>query len=140
MAVVPNFHFDGKCREAIELYKKAFGAEVICLLTYNEAKSEDYNKPLTDEQKNYVYHAEILIGNQRIMLADNIEIPFVTSTALFLTVTMDTKEDVLRAFNVMKDDCKILNPPHSTTYSSCTVNFIDKYGIRWVIMTEQPDR
>ena len=137
MAVVPNFHFGGKCREAIELYKKAFGAETLCLLLYKDAKAEDYDRPLTDEQKNYVYHAEILIGKQRIMMADNIDLPFAPSTSLFLTMTMDTKEDVLRAFDVMKDGCKIINPPHSTTYSSCTVNFIDKYGFRWVIMTEQ---
>ena len=140
MAVVPNFHFGGKCKEAIELYQKAFDAKVDCLLQYKDAKIEDYDRPLTDEQKNYVYHAEIHIGNQRIMMADNIDLPFAPSTSLFLTMTMDTKEDVMQAFNVMKDGCTIIYPPHSTTYSSCTVNFIDKYGFRWVIMTEQTER
>ena len=140
MAVVPNFHFGGKCREAIELYKKAFGAEILCLLQYKDAKIEDFDKPLTDEQKDFVYHAEILIAKQRIMMADNIDMPFVPSTSLFLTMTMETKEEVMRAFNVMKDGCTIIYPPHSTTYSSCTVNFIDKYGFRWVIMTEQTER
>ena len=140
MAVVPNFHFGGKCREAIELYKKAFDAEIACLLLYKDARIEDFDKPLTNEQKNFVYHAEILIGKQRIMMADNLDMPFITSTSLFLTMTMDTKADVMRAFNVMKDGCTIINPPHSTTYSSCIVNFIDKYGFRWVIMTEQTER
>ena len=140
MAVVPNFHFGGKCKEAIDLYKKAFGAETLCMLLYRDAKTEDYDKPLTDEQKNCVYHAEILIGEQRIMMADNIDMPFAPSTSLFLTMTMDTKEDVMRAFNVLKDGCQIIHPPHSTTYSSCTVNLIDKFGFRWVIMTEQTER
>lgn len=140
MAVVPNFHFGGKCRDAIELYKKAFGAETLCLLLYKDARPEDYDKPMTEEQKNFVYHAEILIGDHRIMMADNIDMPFNPSTSLFLTMTMDTKEDVMRAFNVLKDGCKIIHPPHSTTYSSCTVNFIDKFGFRWVIMTEQTER
>ena len=140
MAVVPNFHFGGKCREAIELYKEAFGAKVECLLLYKDARSEDYDRPLTNEQKNFVYHAEILIGEQRIMMADDIEMPFTPSTSLFLTMTMDTKEDVIRSFNIMKDGCTIIYPPHSTTYSSCIVNFIDKYGFRWVIMTEQTER
>lgn len=140
MAVVPNFHFGGKCREAIALYKEAFGAEIDCMLLYKDAKIEDYPRPLTDEQKNFVYHAEIHIGNQRIMMADNIDLPFAPSTSLFLTMTMDTKEDVMRAFNVMKDGCTVIYPPHSTTYSSCTVNFIDRYGFRWVIMTEQTER
>ena len=140
MAVVPNFHLNGKCKEAIDLYKKAFNAEVACMLLYKDALAEDYNKPISDEQKNYVYHAEIYIADQRIMLADDIDYPFTPSTALFLTITMDTKEDVLRAFNIMKDGCTIVTPPHSTTYSSCIVNFIDRFGFRWVIMTEQTDR
>ena len=140
MSIVPNFLFGGHCRDAIDLYKTAFGAEIACLLFYKDAKSEDYNKPLIEKQKNFVYHAEIIIGNQRIMMADNIDIPFAPGTALFLTVTMDTKEDVMKAFNVMKDGCTIIAPPHSTTYSSCTVNFIDKYGFRWVIMTEQTEK
>ena len=140
MEVVPNFHFAGKCRDAIELYRKAFGAEIGCLLLYKDAKPEDFDKPLTDEQKNFVYHAEIVIAKQRIMMADNLDIPFSPSTSLFLTVTMDTKDDVMNAFNVLKDGCKIIYPPHSTTYSSCTVNLFDKFGFRWVIMTEQTER
>lgn len=140
MEVVPNFHFNGKRKEAIELYKKAFGAKVNCLLFYKEAKVEDYDKPLTDEQKNFVYHSEIIIGKQRIMMADSIDMPFKTSTSLFLTLTMDTKEEVMKAYNVLKDGSTIIYPPHSTTYSSCTVNLIDKYGFRWVMMTEQTER
>ena len=140
MTIVPNFQFNGKCREAIELYRKALCAEVSCMLLYKDAKSEDFDRNLTDEQKNFVYHAEITIGKQRIMMADNLDIPFAPSTSLFLTVSMDTKEDVVKAFNAMKYGCTIINPPHSTTYSSCTVNFIDKFGFRWVMMTEQPDK
>lgn len=140
MEAVPNFHFGGKCREAIELYQKAFDAKINCLLLYKDAKIEDYNRSLTNEQKNFVYHAEIIIGKQRIMMADNIDMPFAPSTSLFLTISMDTKEEVIQAFNIMKDGCTIIYPPHSTTYSSCTVNFIDKFGFRWVIMTEQTER
>ena len=140
MAVVPNFHFNGNCKEAIALYKKAFGAEIACMLLYKDAKIEDYNKPLTDEQKNFVYHAEITIAGQRIMMADDLDVPVVQNTSLFLTLTMDTKEEVMRAFDIIKEGCTIIHPPHSTTYSSCTVNLIDKYGFRWGIMTEQTER
>ncbi len=140
MAVVPNFHFNGKCKDAIELYKEAFGAQIACMILYKDARTEDYNKSLTHEQKNFVYHAEILISGQRIMMADDIDTPFAPSTSLFLTMTLDTKEDVLRAFNVMKDNGTIIFPPHSTTYSSCIVNLIDKFGFRWVIMTEQTEK
>ncbi len=138
--ITPNFNFNGQCEEAIYLYEKAFGAKIECLLRYSDARLEDCDKKLTQEQKNYIYHAEVYIGNQRIMLADNMDIDFRPSSALSLTVTMETKNDVIKAFEVLKDGSEVIYPIHSTTYSSCACSLVDKFGFRWVIMTEQTER
>ena len=53
---------------------------------------------------------------------------------------LETKEEVMQAYDVLKEDCTIIYPVHSTTYSSCTVSLIDKFGFRWVLMTEQTER
>ncbi len=141
MAIItPNFNFDGKCYEAIQLYKEAFNAEIGYLLRYSEASWVDFHKELSDEEKDYVYHAEIFIGNQRIMMSDNLDVPFKPSISLSLTVTLDTKEEVIRAFEIMKEGCEVIYPIHSTVYSSCFVSFIDKFGFRWVVMTEQTEQ
>ena len=42
MVVTPNFHFLGNCMEGIELYKKVFGAKVLCLLKNKDADPVDY--------------------------------------------------------------------------------------------------
>ncbi|MDE5563322.1 MAG: VOC family protein [Clostridiales bacterium] len=138
--ITPNFNFGGQCEQAIRLYEKAFNAKVECLIRYSDANWEDYDKKLTDEQKNYIYHAEIYIENQRIMMSDNIDIEFQPSKALSLTVTMETKQDVIKAFNVLKEGSEIIYPIHSTTYSSCFCSLVDKFGFRWVIMTEQTEK
>lgn len=138
--ITPNLHFNGKCEQAIHLYEQAFNAKVECLLRYSDARPEDYNKKLTQEQKNFVYHAEIYIGVQRIMLADVMDIDLKPSYALSLTVTMETKEEVIKAFDILKDGSTIIYPLHSTTYSSCTCSLVDKFGFRWIIMTEQTER
>lgn len=138
--ITPNMHFNGKCEQAIRLYEQAFNAKVECMLRYSDARHEDFNKALTKEQSNYIYHAEIYIGNQRIMLADIMDIDLQPSHALSLTVTQETKEDVLKAFDALKDGGEVIYPPHGTTYSSCTCSLVDKFGFRWVIMTEQTER
>lgn len=138
--ITPNFNFNGNCEQAIRLYEKAFNAKVECLLRYSDAKTADYDKKLTKKQSNFVYHSEVYIGNQRIMMADNIDIDFQPSRALSLTVTMETKSDVLKVFEVLKDGSEIITPIHSTTYSSCICSLVDKFGFRWVIMTEQTER
>lgn len=138
--VTPNFNFSGNCMEAIKLYKEVFGAEIRCLIRYREANPKDLQRVLPEEQKDCIYHAEIYIGGQRIMMADSFDIPFQPGTSLSLTVTMGTKEEVIHAFDIIRHGCEIIYPLHSTTYSSCTVSFIDRFGFRWVLMTEQTER
>ena len=106
-----------------------------------DADKEDMDQSkLTEEQKRYVYHSEIYIGGQRIMMSDNISLPYKTGLALSLVVTLDTKEEVLAAYEIMREGGEIVRPVRSTTYSSCEVVLVDKFGIRWNIMTEQTER
>jgi len=138
LVVTPNFHFNGQCKQAIELYKKAFGAEVKSLFCYSDANPQDYI--LTDEdEKDFVYHAEIIIGNQRIMLNDGTDDSFLKGNSISTVITFETANDVKTAFEIMADGASIIHPMISTTYSSCFVSLIDKYGMRWELMTEQTE-
>lgn len=141
MAIItPNFNFSGRCEEAIGLYQQAFGARVGCLLRYADALPEDYDKPLTEAQRQYVYHAEIWIGEQRIMMCDQIDLEMPPSLGLSLVVTLETKEEVMAAYERLREGCTLIYPPHSTTYSSCEVVLVDRFGFRWGVMTEQTER
>ena len=62
IAITPNFNFDSKGGEAIILNQQAFGAKVDCLLHDRDAGQSDLKRELPEEQKGYVYHAEIYIG------------------------------------------------------------------------------
>jgi PhnB protein len=139
-AITPNFNFAGRCEEALHLYQKAFDAKIGCMLRYSDANKEDFSKELSQEEKNFIYHAELVFGNQRIMMCDNIDVPFATSLSLSLTVTFDTKEEVRRAYDVLKENSTAIYPMQSTAYSSCMVVFVDKFGFRWGLMTEQTER
>ena len=138
--ITPNFNFDGRCEEALNLYKKAFNAEIGCILRYSEAIKEDFDRELSDEEKRYIYHAELYLGDQRIMMCDNLDVPYATRLSLSLTVTFDTKEEVKQAYDVLKEGSTTIYPMKSTTYSSCMVVFVDKFGFRWGLMTEQTEQ
>jgi len=138
--VTPTFNFHGKCEDAINMYVKAFHAKIGCLLRYSDSDQRNWNMPLTEEQAKCVYHAEIFIGQQRIMLADILEPGIVEGTAVSLTITFDTAEEVMNAFSALQEDSTIVYPLHSTTYSSCIGVLVDRFGIRWGLMTEQTER
>lgn len=134
--ITPNFNFAGRCEEALYLYKQAFDAEIGCLLRYKDADPGDFDRELTQEQKNFVYHAELTFGKQRIMMCDNLDVPFQTSLSLSLTVTFDTPDQVRRAYDVLKDGSTTIYPMARTSYSECRVVFVDRFGFRWGLMTE----
>jgi PhnB protein len=138
--VTPVINLQGNCEEAIHLYEKAFETKADFILHYSDAKQEDWNRPLTEEQKNMVYHAEMKIGSQRLMFSDIIEFDLTKGNSFFLTITFETKEDVQKAYRILSKRSTTLAPLRSTTYSSCSVSFIDRFGIRWGLMTEQPDK
>ena len=140
MKLVPTINFGGDCREAIHTYEKADGGRINRLITYGEADDPEYNPQLKEGQREYIYHSELLLGGERIIMADHIDIEFQTCYSNFLTVMMDTKEEVQRAYEVMKEGSRTIYPMEATPYSSCRVVFVDRFGIRWGIMTEQTER
>ncbi len=140
VVVTPGFNFNGQCEEAIALYEKAFGATTKFIMRYSDANKRDWKIPLTDDQKNMVYHAEMFIGNQRVMFSDIIEFDLWKGTSLFLVITFEDAESVKKAYEILKEGSTIVYPMKSTTYSSCFVSLIDKFGFRWVLMTEQTDK
>lgn len=135
-ALVPAFNFTGQCEEAMELYKKAFGATVDCLFRYSDADARDWATPLTDEQARKIYHAEMHICGQRVMLADHLERDVQPGTSLSLAAVFEDPEQVRAAYDVLKDGCTIVHPMQTRTYSACIVVLVDQFGIRWTLMTE----
>ncbi|HHY22772.1 MAG TPA: VOC family protein [Clostridiaceae bacterium] len=139
MVVTPNFHFLGNCMEGIELYKKVFSAKILCVLKNKDANPIDYT--LDAKYSEHVYHAEIMIGETRIIMSDITEDKEHTpGNSLSLVVTFDTADEVKKAYSLFKDDAVIATPMESTTYSSCFVSLIDRFGMRWELMTEQTER
>jgi len=134
--ITPNFNFAGQCEEAIQLYVRAFGASVGNLMRYDEATWDEQYAQWTETQKRMVYHAEVFIGEQRMMMADHMDLAFEPGISLSLVVTLDSKEDVLRAFDLLSVGGKVIYPPHSMPYSTCTTNVIDRFGFCWCVMTE----
>ena len=140
LIITPTLNFTGNCENALHLYEKAFNSKIDFILRYSDADKNDWNISLTEEQKKYVYHAEMKIGNQRFFFSDTIGFELIKGNSQFLTITFDTKEEVKNAVNILMDEGKILIPFRNTTYSSCAGNLIDKYGIRWGLMTEQIEK
>ena len=140
MKITPTLNFGGQCREAIRLYATAFGGSIACLITYRDANDPAYMPLLTEEQKDWIYHAELMLDGHRIIMSDHVDIAFQTCYSNFLTIMYDTKEEVQAAYAVLKEGSTTIYPMEATPYSSCRGGFGDRFGTRWGIRTEQTER
>ena len=119
-----HIYFNGNCLEAIELYQRAFQAEVVTLIKNPEPGHE-----------NEVIHAEIMIHGQRLMLNDFGNQQGVSKPDGYqLVVQFDDVESLERAYRLFEADAAILSPKQATDYSPCVVQLIDRFGTRWGFM------
>ena len=138
--ITPTLNFAGGCREAISMYERAFGGKITCLITYREADDPAYNPLLNEEQRDWIYHAELTVGKQRILMSDHADMELSVCYTNFITIMFDTPEEVRAAYDIMKDGImKIIYPMEKTHYSLCRVVFVDRFGIRWGLMTEKTE-
>lgn len=86
MQIIPRIYMAGKCREAIELYKEAFNANIEQIMTYGNAKME------TDEQKDLVLNSQINMGGFKLHMADQLKEEVKRGNQLSLTVILDHRE------------------------------------------------
>ena len=133
MIVNPTMHFNGKCEEAIALYKKAFGCTVLTLLYTNNAS----DAPTSDGGKR-VNHSEVDFGNIVVRMSDGLsEDNNPTLFPLFMALNFNTTQEVKNAAAVIEAaGGVVIEPFASYPFSACMGSIIDPYGFRWRIMVE----
>ena len=105
--------------QAIEFYKKAFGAEEIMRMAGPGGA---------------VMHAELRIGDSRLMLSEAIQDPPSTAS-LFLYVT-----DVDAAFQrAVAAGCTVSMPVADQFWGDRFGKLVDPFGIRWSMATHRED-
>lgn len=136
--MTPALGFKGECNQAIELYEKAFGAKIREKVLYSQADPKDFQcKP---EEKDFVFYAEISIGNKRISLGDD-SVGLLDSEMqgnshrISLLMEFESDEALKTAYEILSDGATILTPLCNTTYCTAYVVLVDKFGISWSLMS-----
>ena len=122
--IVPQLYLNEGCCEAIEIYEKAFHTKLDSIV-YDPEK----------EPNKFVIHAEMHIHGQRVMLSDwggNKDLSI--DSALQIVVIFDNENELKEAYEIMKTGSQTIIPMAPTFYSTCLVDFLDKFGVRWCFM------
>ena len=108
------------CDEAIELYKKAFGAAVDTI----------HRMP----GSNLIAHAEIRAFGQCIAFSERDLEAVAGNTMQFCFHLGEGNEEVVKkAYEVLKVGAQIDFPLGSCEWSPCVFGLVDKFGVNWCL-------
>jgi PhnB protein len=113
--LITTLLLNGQCREALELYQKAFNADVEQLV------------PIPAERKkDGIEHAEVFIKDHRFWFSDEGGEQSHGMVAVF-----DSLAQCNKAWDALKDGAKITHAPAATKWSACEASMVDRFGILW---------
>lgn len=122
--------FNGNCVEALELYKAAFGAEIIEMQKYEDMPPNP-NFPIADDMKNLVLHSRLNIDGAEIMCSDAHERSAAGSN-MYVSITSKNETNIQKAWNALKKDGEIYMELSPSFFATLHGSLRDKFGINWM--------
>jgi PhnB protein len=129
MRVEPYLYFEGRCREAVEFYQRAVGAELTALTRFGDSPGT----PAPSGAEDNVMHASLRIGETTLLASDGQGRgkPDFRGFSLALTVSADAEAD--RLFAALSDGGSVQLPLTSTPFASRFGMVVDRFGVGWTV-------
>lgn len=137
MKVEPYLYFDGRAEEALNFYKESIGAEILCLMRFDEGPEGMDIAPGTEHK---VMHSAMQIGDSMIMVSDgmcNTEQPTPFS-GITLTISVDNAAQAERLFTALGEGGQVQMPLSETFFADKFGMVADKFGVSWMVLAAKP--
>ena len=126
--------FDGRCEEAIEFYRQVLGAEIGMLMRFNESpEAPPAGEGGPDVPGNKILHAEMRIGDSRIMMSDGESKGRPQFQGFALSVTAADAAEAHHYFEGLAEGGSVVMPLARTFFSSCFGMVADRFGVSWMV-------
>ncbi|MBM4297966.1 MAG: VOC family protein [Deltaproteobacteria bacterium] len=132
MAIEPYLFFNGNCEEAVELYKKALGAEVLMLMRYKESPEPPPPGMVPAGWDNKVMHTTLRIGDANVMASDGCS-EGANFQGFSLSLALNTEAEAQRVFAALAVGGKVTMPLGKTFWSPCFGMLTDRFGVGWMV-------
>ncbi len=135
MRVQAYLNFNGRAQEAIDFYTKALGAKVGVLMHYKDMPGQNPNIDPANLEK--VMHASMQIGDTTLLVSDGRCTGATKFEGISLTLYPGSEADARKAFEALADGGKVNMPIAKTFFSPAFGMLTDRFGIMWMVLTEQ---
>jgi PhnB protein len=126
----PHLSFDGRCREAFELYAETLGAQVPLILTYGESPMA---AQIPAEHHARVVHATLRLGDQVLTGADVLPEQYRRPQGSWVMLQLDTPAEAERAFAAFSRGGEVTLPMQETFWAPRFGMVVDRFGTAWIV-------
>ena len=134
MKLNPYLAFDGRCRDAFELYQKVLGGQ-ISFLTIGESPMAS---SMPAEAHGRVMHVTLRVGDQVLQGADAPPGQFTKPAGFCVAAHFDDVAEGERVFNALAQNGTVQMPLQSTFWAKGFGSLIDQFGTPWIVNAGQP--
>ncbi|HET6276252.1 MAG TPA: VOC family protein [Candidatus Cybelea sp.] len=133
MQLEPYLLFQGKCEEALNFYKEAFGGEIDGLSRWSEMPKDSGGPPVTPETANRVMHARFKSPGVSFMASDASPNKTYGEGPISLSVATSDLAEAERVFNYLAQGGNVEMPMADMFWGATFGMLTDKYGIDWMV-------
>ncbi len=137
--LTPYLMFNGACADALALYTRALGGEIIEISRFGEAPPNPDAPPLTEADKQRVMHAQLKAGDFVLMASDSQpHTPVTTGHQVTLSLSFDSIDEQRRVFGILSEGAEVTMPLADTFWHAHFGMLTDRYGISWMFNYDYP--
>lgn len=137
MKVSTYLNFKGDCADALNFYEQAIGARVLFKMTWGESPMA---KDLGAEMQGMIMHSTLQVGEGQIMCADSPPDRYEKPAGMSVSLHVKDPAEGEKLFNSLAAGGNTVMPFQKTFWSPGFGMCVDKYGIPWMINTEEANR
>ena len=134
MDLSPYLNFNGECATAFKFYEQCLGGKIVMMMTHGESPMKDQ---VPADWRDKVIHARLVVGDQVLMGMDAPPAHYARPQGVHVSIVV-SPADARRIFNALAENGKITMPFEKTFWSSGFGMLVDRFGIPWMVNSEQP--
>ena len=132
LGVNPYIAFKGNCRQAIEFYKSALGAEVLFTQTVGDSPMSDMG-PAEN-----IMHCTIKVGDSTIMMCDDPSPEAAGNGNISLAIGLNDPARAKQLFDNLANGGSVAMPLDKTFWAEAFGMVTDKFGVKWMVNCDAP--
>ncbi len=136
MQPIAYLFFKDNCREAMTHYAKVFGTKPE-IMSFSDMP-EDVRAGMPGVAADLVMHCALPIGDGWLYASDDPSGETGAMDGCNVSVSMPNDDETRRVYEALSEGGEIRQPLDHAFWTSLFSTFTDRFGIRWMVMTDSP--